>query len=245
MTNEHDQTDAKQRILDVALLRFSQQGYKGATVASICSQAHVNVAAINYYFHTKLELYTRVWEIALANELETNPFDGGIPESAPPEQRLQGRIRALIHRFIRPGAASQLAMLIIHELAEPSDPAIDQIRINAMKPPYTAMRELIKELLGQHATEQDIRFTTMSIFTPIFGLGLQQQSLYRRDQLTAEDQTPIHEQLPGAIMRRMIEAQGGIDSLIEHTTRFALGGIEAVRAKIESQHAAQTAQGQA
>tara|TARA_R110002073_G_scaffold239285_1_gene400518 strand:+ start:2510 stop:3238 length:729 start_codon:yes stop_codon:yes gene_type:complete len=223
----------KQRILNVAIELFSVKGYRGTSIASICEQAHVNVAAVNYHFHSKLELYLQVWRIALEHETETNPFDGGIAETASAEERLRGRIRSLIHRFVWPNAPSELSMLIIHELADPTDPAVDEIRFNAIRAPHWAMRELVREMLGDQATDQEVLFTTMGIFIPVFGLGLQQQSVYRRDHQPNNDGNSVRNKLPGEVLRDAISQEGGFEALIDHITTTTLAGIEAVRKNIK------------
>lgn len=235
--NSPTETDTKHRILGAAVKLFSQRGYRSTSVAAICEQAKVNVAAVNYYFHSKLELYTQVWKVALEREAVSNPADGGVPEGAPAEERLKGRIRSLIHRFVRPNAPSELAMLIIHELAAPTDPAIDQIRFDAVQPPHAAMRALVREMLGDGATDRDVLFTTMGIFIPVVGLGLQQQSVYRRDRPSHEEGGSACLKLPGAEFRHAIEQENGFEALIDHFTMTSLAGIEAVRRNIESRGA--------
>lgn len=237
-TSATTEIETKQRIVDTAIELFSQNGYRGTTVASICESAKVNLAAVNYHFHSKLELYVHIWRVALARETESNPFDGGVSEDASAEDRLKGRIRSLIQRFIQPDAPSKLAMLIIHELADPTDPAIDEVRRQAIQPPHTAMRELVREMLGERATERDVLFTTMSIIAPVFGLGLQQQSLYRRDQWSKADGQAVHEKMPGGQLRLAIEADDGFEELTQHIISLALAGIAAVRRRIETQGSA-------
>lgn len=227
------ENDTKQRILDAAVEMFSRRGYTGTSIAAICEQAQVNVAAVNYHFHSKLELYTQIWRIALERETIQNPPHGGVPDDAPAQERLEGRIRALIHRFVRPNAPSELAMLIIHEFASPTDPAIDEVRHDAVQPPHTAMRALVREMLGEGATDREVLFTTMGIFIPVVGLGLQQQSVYRRDHLADDSAGSPHLKLPGAVLRDAIEQEDGYEALIDHITTTTLAGIEAIRQRVE------------
>lgn len=225
--------DTKRRILAVAIELFSRSGFRGTSVAAICEQAQVNVAAVNYHFDSKLKLYIQVWRVALERESELNPPDGGVPADAPVQERLAGRIRSLVHRFVRPNAPSQLSMLIIHELASPTDPAIDQLRLDAVRPPHMAMRAIVREMLGEGATDQEVLFSTMGIFIPIVGLGLQQQSVYRRDHLAYGEGGASDLKLPGAVLRDAIEQEGGFEALIDHITTTTLAGIEAVRQRIK------------
>lgn len=226
--------DTKHRILDAAVELFSLRGYRGTSIASICELAQVNVAAVNYHFHSKLELYVQVWRIALESETEANPPDGGVPDDAPAAERLKGRVRALIRRFVRQNAPSELAMLIIHELASPTDPAIDEVRFNAVQPTHTAMRAVVREMLGENATDRDVHFATMGVILPVVGLGLQQQSVYRRDHQSKVEGDLMYQKLPGAVLRDAIEQEGGFEAMIDQITMTTLAGIEAVRQSIEN-----------
>ena len=48
---------AREKIIDAAGRVFAERGYKAATVRQICHAAEANVAAVNYYFGDKGQLY--------------------------------------------------------------------------------------------------------------------------------------------------------------------------------------------
>lgn len=50
----------KERILGAAMEVFAERGFRAATTRSICQRAGVNLALVNYYFHSKYELYQEV-----------------------------------------------------------------------------------------------------------------------------------------------------------------------------------------
>lgn len=52
--------DTKARILVAARKLFAQKGYEGASVRDIAKDAEVNIAALNYHFHGKLNLFHQV-----------------------------------------------------------------------------------------------------------------------------------------------------------------------------------------
>ncbi|HEX8353899.1 MAG TPA: TetR/AcrR family transcriptional regulator [Pyrinomonadaceae bacterium] len=52
--------DVRESILDVAERQFAGNGVSGTTVRAITAEAGVNVAAVNYYFRSKEELYREV-----------------------------------------------------------------------------------------------------------------------------------------------------------------------------------------
>jgi len=73
----------------------------------------------------------------------------------------------------------------------------------------------------------------MGIFIPVVGLGLQQQSVYRRADSSSTTDGSSHLKLPGAVLRDAIEEEGGYEALINHITLTTLAGIEAVRQQVE------------
>ena len=52
----------RQRILLAAAESFAENGFRGTTVRAICSKAKANVAAVNYYFGSKEQLYVEAYE---------------------------------------------------------------------------------------------------------------------------------------------------------------------------------------
>jgi AcrR family transcriptional regulator len=57
----------KKRILKAAAEEFSKRGYKATTVRRICNRAQANVAAINYHYGSKEELYVATHEFVFAD----------------------------------------------------------------------------------------------------------------------------------------------------------------------------------
>ena len=49
--------DARQRLLDAAIVVFANKGFEAASIREICSLAGVNIAGVNYYFRDKEKLY--------------------------------------------------------------------------------------------------------------------------------------------------------------------------------------------
>jgi AcrR family transcriptional regulator len=53
-------SDTKQKILDAARVLFAAQGFDGTSVRDIANRAEVNVASVNYHFHSKEKLFFSV-----------------------------------------------------------------------------------------------------------------------------------------------------------------------------------------
>ena len=71
----HYPTETQRRIIDAAGEIFADSGYNHTTVRAICVRARVNVAAINYHFGSKKNLYLAVLEYWRTKAFEKYPFD--------------------------------------------------------------------------------------------------------------------------------------------------------------------------
>jgi AcrR family transcriptional regulator len=61
MPREHREELTKERILDTAEVLFAEKGYRAVSVREITSAARCNLAAVNYHFGTKKNLYLEVF----------------------------------------------------------------------------------------------------------------------------------------------------------------------------------------
>lgn len=92
--------DTRDRILDAAERLFSAHGFDGASVRQITEAAGVNLAAANYHFGSKEELYAQAFirRIEPINARRIEMLDGA--------ERLSGDqplpLRAIFDSFIRP-----------------------------------------------------------------------------------------------------------------------------------------------
>src|SRR5271155_2520418 len=86
--------NTRDKILSAAGEVFAEQGFEGATIRAITERAGVNVAAVNYHFRDKAELYTLVVVDACSARAAWRDAMAEAPDS--PEERL----RSLIYHFV-------------------------------------------------------------------------------------------------------------------------------------------------
>jgi AcrR family transcriptional regulator len=209
--------DTHDRLLHAAGAVFAEKGYHHATVAEICERAEANIAAVNYYFRSKENLYTEAWQEAFRRSVEAHPPDGGVAADAPPEDRLRGRIRALVQRVADPNS---IEFEIIHkELANPTG-LLSEAMTEAIEPIRRGMSRVIRELLGPHAPDDALRLCEMSILTPCIHFVL-------RDRLRRSLPEGTH--LPGPPPLDV-----DLATIIEHIYRFSLAGLREVGRRLES-----------
>ncbi len=197
---------SRDRLLKAAGLIFGKKGYRDARIADICRQAGTNVAAVNYYFGSKAGLYGAAWQRAFECDTVSVPPDAA---DAPPAERLRARIHALVRKFCDRGAGGQFTRMYLMELANPTG-LIDDSWRELIAPRRRHLLEIIKDLIGPAATDEEIWFCELSIINQCRAL-----LIFNRSDLEYLVQQPL---TPALTYR-----------LADHITSFSLAGIRAIR----------------
>ena len=206
----------RERLLESAVQVFATKGFRGATVKDICEHARANIAAVNYHFGDKEALYAEAWRSAFERSLQEHPPDGGVPPDAPPEDRLRGRIKAMVHHV---ADADNPAFRIVHkEMANPTR-LLTKVRHECVRPLMDAMKGVIVELLGPGAPQKCVHFCQASIAAQCFGLV---RHIRRKARRRSSPHGPMQD-----VIR-------DIDGYAEHVADFSLAGIRATRQLLEA-----------
>ncbi len=215
MGKKHDNC-IKGRLLKSACEVFASKGYRDATVAEICEHAGANIASVNYYFGSKETLYVEAWRVAFNRSLEIYPIEGGVPAGAPAEQRLSGRILSIVRRFTDP---QSYEFEIMHkELANPTG-LLAEVMHKTIEPLRQGLAGIVRELLGEKATEQQVLLCQMSIRAQCFDLLIRE----RRKGALPE----------GGMKAAILPEEITVEAIADHITRFCLAGIREMRQQIE------------
>ena len=214
-------TGTQQRLLEAACVQFAEKGFHEATIAEICEQAGANIAAVNYHFGDKATLYTEAWKLTFQRSIAAHPPDGGVPPEAPADQRLRGKIQAIMERICDPNCHE---FEIVHkEMANPTG-LLTEAMLECIEPIRQCFIDLVRELLGVGASDQQILLCQMSIKAQCFDL-----LMHRRHG--PHGKTPFP---PGPWSPDL-----AIPALAAHVTRFSLAGIREIKRQIaesESTH---------
>jgi len=206
-----DGQETRQHLLAAASKVFAEKGFWETTNADICKRATVNTAAVNYHFGSKEELYVEAWKYSFEKSINTYPPDGGVPPEAPVQDRLRGRILSFMQRIADP---ENYDVEIIHkEMANPTGLLTDTIQ-KAIEPMYQGIKSIVRELLGNRASEQQVCFCQMSIMAQCFGPILH----LRRARISPETQR-----------LGRLPLDFGVEELADHVTRFSLAGMRGIR----------------
>ncbi len=174
MTEPIEKQTTKQRLLESACIIFAESGYRGATVAEICTRAEANIAAVNYHFGDKERLYIEAWREAMAVAMEKYPADGGVSKDASPEERLHGRIQSLVCKTMDDGDVGHLMRFLIAEISMPSGAVVEAMD-ETVRPLRAEMLELVREIAGPSLSDAEIAIIGISTFHICAGLVLKKE----------------------------------------------------------------------
>lgn len=200
----------RHRLLIAASRIFAEKGFQESTIAEICEQAETNIASVNYHFRDKETLYLETWRFAFKRELSLYPPDGGLLNDAPAEQRLAERIRALVNRVADDNSYS--FAIINKEMAQPTRLLADILE-KEINPQRLQMLSLLRECLGQAASDEQIQYCHTSIMGQCF------QLLRLKHMQNARHFCSHPSDLSNS------------KAFADHVVQFSLAGIQAIRSQ--------------
>jgi AcrR family transcriptional regulator len=161
--NHSEQDATRTRLLEAAGIVFAEKGFNSATVREICLRAGANVAAVNYHFGDKVELYVEVFRrsMVLAQQAEVEQL------LLPPEQALTAIITGMVRRMqsSEEGAAWHVRIMA-HELAQPTA-ALDRVVQEVIGPRYASLRTLVSHIIGLPVENETTTMCVLSVIAQV------------------------------------------------------------------------------
>jgi TetR/AcrR family transcriptional regulator, regulator of cefoperazone and chloramphenicol sensitivity len=207
-------SETQRRIIEAAGEVFAELGYGHATIRSISKRAGVNVAAVNYHFGGKKNLYVAVLKYWRAKAFEKYPFDPS-DLSAPPEERLSGFIRVLLFRILDEGEGARVVRLMAREFFQPTG-GLDIMVEDTIRPLFSFLSATIRQLLGKEAGENTVVLCCVSVVGQVFQFYVGRhvmRELLNRDSLNRQE----------------------IEVIAQHIARFSLCAIMAIAKEEEGE----------
>ena len=197
---------SRERLMEAAGEVFAEAGYKAATIREITRRAGVNVAAVNYYFRDKAELYSAVLLHAQRCAVETV---GGAASAGPAEERLREFIEGLMRHLLDPLRPAWHSRLMAREMAAPTR-MLHNLIDEVFRPKVEILDGILRDLSDGCLSDAEISRASASIVS--------QCVFYRQNR-------PV-------ILRLYPESLGDgdpIEKLADHIASFSLGGIERLK----------------
>jgi TetR/AcrR family transcriptional regulator, regulator of cefoperazone and chloramphenicol sensitivity len=197
------QDPTKRRLLEAAGEEFAHKGFDAARIRTICDRAGANVAAVNYHFGDKEQLYVEA--VLDAHRCGAAPDDEGLGSPETREEQLRGFIRHfLCHVLAIDDPDDWRHRLMLRELLHPT-PASDVLIREAIRPKF----DRLNQILGQFCPEADERKRAALAFS-VIGQCLH----YKMAR-------PVAERLIGPEAFRSLD----LDYLTDHIASFCLAAL--------------------
>jgi TetR/AcrR family transcriptional regulator, regulator of cefoperazone and chloramphenicol sensitivity len=194
----------RNKILNAAGEVFAEQGFDGATIRAITERAGVNVAAVNYHFRDKSELYTRLVVDACSARAAWRDVMAEAPDS--PEERLRSLIHHFLNYLLDPARPEWRRRLLARELADPTS-ALDELVEKNIRPLRdNFLLPVLRDLTGGKCSRRQLGYICSSVMS---------QCLYYLQY------QPMIERLNPDFKIGKSE----IAEIADHVTRFSLAAI--------------------
>ena len=158
-TNDVDTT--RERIAEAAGEIFAERGFDGTTVRDICQRAGANIAAVNYYFGDKQQLYVEAvvrahrWRMEQASLPEWS-------ESTTAETKLADFIKTFIRRVLTGPGDTWHTKLVMREMAHPTAACAELVQ-SSIRPQFEILLSILRDLLPSDVSAERLRLTAFSI----------------------------------------------------------------------------------
>ena len=205
MSSDQNRGETYDRVLAAATEVFAEVGYLAATLREICRRGQANIAAVNYHFRDKAQLYAAVLDRAVGEAGES--LAQTVPPFAdPPEEKLRHFVYAFLRSLLGAGRHVQLLRLFAHEMVEPT-PVLAMVMEKAAAPMRDTLNGIVAELLGPAAADATlVRDCTASVLFQCVSYHHSEACIRLLDHMDVHDPATI-------------------EHLAEHVFCFSLAGI--------------------
>lgn len=194
----------KHQILTAAGSVFADHGFKSATVREICKSASVNVAAVNYYFGDKQQLYLETVRLARRLKTERLPMPEW-PDSVSPKEQLHQYVHVMLQRMLGEQDLWQ-TRLMMREVMRPTD-ACRSLVEDYFRPQFERLLKIVDQLVPNPVSTEKSHQLAFSVIGQCF--------FY----LAARDTVPM------MITEEEMKTHFAIDELANHIANFAFAAI--------------------
>jgi len=170
MIQDHKHDMTQERLLDKAEALFAQRGYDAVSVREITAAAHCNLAAVNYHFQNKKNLYLEVFRarwIPRARRLQEFFRKSSVIQNATsPTAIAQGLAEAFLLGPLSDDERHRHFQLMVRELSQPSE-ALELVAEQVMRPFFTELAEMLRPAIGNGVEKQRLMLDALSMFAMV------------------------------------------------------------------------------
>ncbi|MDQ8183532.1 TetR/AcrR family transcriptional regulator [Pelagicoccus sp. SDUM812005] len=149
----------RDRLLEAAKTVFAEHGFEGATVQMIATAAGANIAAINYHYGSKAELYAKY----VVGHLEASM--GRMPRLSDDPGDPEGQLRRLVAWFFERFRPDSPLRRLNQDMSAMKGDFAETILETVIKPEFENCSEFVRALLPAKAPEEKVRNWVKSIIS--------------------------------------------------------------------------------
>ena len=210
MNHKNGEDLTKERILDTAEILFAQKGYQAVSVRQITSAAECNLAAVNYHFGNKENLYLEVFRsrwVPRAKRLQESFRKYLASQESLSESAV---VRALAKAYVDGPFSDderlRHSQLMTREMTQPTK-AFEHVAEQVIQPFFREVLERLSSVSSDKVGEEEMLLNIFSIFAMVLHFNFARVAVSR---LTGRKYDPS------------FRAQ-----LVEQITQFSLRGLGA------------------
>ncbi len=161
--------EARQRLLAAAEELFAERGFASVSVRELGERARVNIAAVNYYFGSKENLYLETMRHSFRNTRGALPKLEALLEEAQAagtkeaaRRAIQLYINEILHIIFISRETTYHAALMGHEMSHPTQ-ALDVVVDEFISPVFKVLLSLVEQCRPDLAAAKEANLTALSI----------------------------------------------------------------------------------
>lgn len=203
--NNASAKETKRRLIDSAGAVFAQHGFERATIKEITDRAGASVAAVNYHFSDKQELYDQVVQHIHESGCAVLQALVALKADASPEQRLHEFVTRFLTHVLDPQQPEWFCQIKAREMQNPSATTTRYLE-TTLKPFVHQVEGLIASLLPGPVSPIELTRLTDSVIGQVLFFA-QNRNFSER----------LHPDRP--------PASEVVGEIADHITRFTLAAL--------------------
>ncbi|CAB1059047.1 Transcriptional regulator, AcrR family [Olavius sp. associated proteobacterium Delta 1] len=214
-SNNHKNELTRDRLLDEAEDLFSQRGYHAVSVREITKAAESNLAAVNYHFGNKQNLYLEVFRsrwLPRASQIQQS-FKQSLKNSGNPTPTMvvQSFARAFLEGPMSADERTRHFKLISGELVQPTE-AFELVVEQVFRPLFGKFLEDLRKVMPDTVDEKQMILNVFSILSMVLYFNFAR---------------PLITTFVGGQEHNDIETR-----LVDHIVQFSLSGVGSVKEEV-------------
>jgi AcrR family transcriptional regulator len=208
--SNHTANNAKNRLLAAAEAVFAEKGFDAASIRDITAQAKCNVAAVNYHFGSKENLYNELFRRHLTEmrEIRLKSIETVMAQKEPKpslEQLLHAFAVAFLEPFFDQASGPLFMKLMVREM---SDPRLQKQMFveELVKPTLKSLGNALKTLCPS-LTDEKVILSIISLVGQLIQI-MRMSELFDVNELLGSKELTF-------------------DKMIDHIVEFSAAGIRA------------------